>query len=86
MATFRQICASHGANLAGSFEPAQAHQPPGKRLLGGVLGELMVPEHVVRDRDHRGVVLLTQLAEAVQIARPGGFNQFSLGVDDRPSR
>jgi hypothetical protein len=28
----------------------------------------------------------TQLAEAVKIARPGGFYQFSLGVDDRPSR
>jgi hypothetical protein len=45
----------------------------------------MVSQHAVGERDQRGIVLLTQLAEAVEIARPGGFNQFSLSVDDRPS-
>jgi len=52
----------------------------------GILGELMVPQHAVGDRGHRDVVLLTQLAEAVEIARAGGFNQFDLGVDHLPSR
>jgi len=41
----------------------------------------MVPQDVVRYGHERGIVVFTQLAEAVDIARLSGFNQFLLRFD-----
>ena len=70
-----------GCELAGLFQSAEADQGPGKRLLCGILRQLMVPEHVVCHGDQRGIVPLAQPAEAVEIARPGGLHQFRFTFD-----
>jgi hypothetical protein len=71
-----------GGEFARLFQPLQIHQPLGERLLDGVLGQLVVSEHAVGYGNQREVVMLTQLAEAVEIARPGGFDQFFFCVYD----
>jgi len=70
-----------GSEPVGLSQFPEIHEGPGKALLGGVLGKLMVRQHAVRDSRHRGAVPLAQLAEAVQIARLRGSYEFDVRCD-----
>jgi hypothetical protein len=65
----------------GPPETVQLAASDGKRLLGGVLGQMTVGQHTVGYPHQSGIVTPVKLAEAVHVTAPGRFDQFGF----RPS-